>query len=61
LHSNEPASVAENPNEAAAEETAPLGPVAIDVFGATVSTVHVRVAGDASTFPTASIARTEKV
>ena len=40
---------------------APLGPPVIVVSGATVSTVHVRVAGVASTLPTASRARTWNV
>ncbi len=31
------------------------------VFGATVSTVHVYCAGEASVFPAASVARTLKV
>ena len=61
LHSNEPDSVAESPNDAAAVATVPLGPLVIDVSGATVSTAHVRDAGVASTLPSASIARTENV
>ena len=42
----------------------PLGPAVIVVSGAVVSgvcTVHVRVAGVASVFPAASVARTLKV
>src|SRR5687768_4834103 len=62
LHSKvAPVSVAVNENVALLEYMFPLGPLVIDVFGATVSTVHVRVAGDASTLPTPSFARTEKV
>jgi hypothetical protein len=61
LHSNVPASLDENPNEAELDPTVPLGPLAIDVSGEPVSTVQVRLAGVASTFPTASIARTAKV
>ena len=37
------------------------GPPVIVVSGATVSTVQVREAGEASTLPTASMARTWKV
>ena len=36
----------------------PFGPGVIVVSGATVSTVHVRVAGVASRLPAASVART---
>jgi hypothetical protein len=61
LHSNVVAPAAANANDAPEEATAPLGPLAIEVSGATVSTDHVRVAGDASAFPTASIPRTENV
>ena len=39
----------------------PLGPLVIEVSGALVSTVHVRVAGVASMLPAASFARTENV
>ena len=62
MHSNDdPAWVALNPNDAEAELTVPLGPLVIEVSGAVVSTVHVRVAGVASTLPAASLARTENV
>jgi hypothetical protein len=33
----------------------------IDVFGAAVSTVHAKLAGEASVLPAASLARTSKV
>src|SRR5262249_56078569 len=33
------------------------GAAVIDVFGAAVSTVHVKLAGDASVFPAGSVAR----
>ena len=39
----------------------PLGPLSITVDGATVSTVHVRLAGVASALPTGSIALTWNV
>ena len=39
----------------------PEGPDVIVVSGVSVSTVKVRVAGVASVFPTASVARTRKV
>ena len=39
----------------------PLGPPVIVVFGAVVSTTKVCVAGEASTFPTVSTARTANV
>jgi hypothetical protein len=57
----DPASVAVNPNVAVVVETVPLGPLVIEVLGATVSTVHVSVAGVASTLPEPSFARTENV
>jgi len=41
--------------------TVPVGPLVIVVIGATVSTSHVRVAGEGSTLPTGSMARTLKV
>ena len=56
-----PASVEENVNVAEVLATVPDGPAVIVVSGATVSTVHVRVAGVASVFPAASVARTRKV
>ena len=62
LHSNvAPASVEVKANMAVVTETVPLGPLVIDVFGATVSTVHVWVAGVASTLPRPFFARTENV
>ena len=42
-------------------ETLPVGPVRIEVSGAVVSTVHVRVAGVWSSLPAASVERTENV
>ncbi len=39
----------------------PLGPVSIVVCGAVVSTVKLRVAGEASLLPAVSVARTSKV
>ena len=39
----------------------PDGPLSIVVSGATVSTVNIRDAGDASTLPAASVARTRNV
>ncbi len=39
----------------------PVGPLVIVVSGAAVSTVNVRVAGEPSTLPAASLARTENV
>ena len=44
--------------EAVVEETFPEGAAVIVVFGAVVSTVQVALAGDASVFPAASVART---
>jgi hypothetical protein len=62
LHSKlDPASVEVKVNVALVELTVPLGPLVIDVFGATVSTVQVRVAGVWPTFPAMSFARTENV
>ena len=62
LHSNEEPTSDENWNDAEPEATVPDGPVAAsDVSGAVVSTVHVRVGGDASVLPRPSLARTEKV
>ena len=61
-HSNvTPVSVPENVKAAVAVLIAPVGPVLIVVSGAAVSTVNVRVAGVASTFPAASRARTSNV
>ena len=62
LHSKpEPPSVELKVNVALVELMLPLGPLVIEVFGATVSTVHVRVAGVWSTFPAESFARSENV
>ena len=44
--------------EAVVEETFPEGAAVIVVLGADVSTVQEALAGDASVFPAASIART---
>ncbi len=61
-HSNvEPASEDENVNCGDAFVIVPVGPESIVVFGAVASTVNVRVAGDASTLPAASVARTLNV
>ena len=61
-HSNDALSSAEkNWKDALAEATVPLGPWLIDAAGAVVSTVQVRVGGDASALPRPSLARTEKV
>src|SRR3954471_9451804 len=62
----EPDSVDANAKLADAELTVPLGPDEIDVSGAVVSTgvvttVHVRVAGEASVLPAPSVARTSNV
>ena len=62
LHSNvDPAFVEENVNDGDAPLVTPLGPELIDVSGAAVSTVKLRVAGVASTLPAASVARTVNV
>ena len=61
LHSNvEPGSEL-NVNDTFVWLITPVGPVRIVVSGATVSTVNDRVAGLASWFPNASLARTENV
>jgi hypothetical protein len=61
-HSNvAPVSGDENEKLALAEFVLALGLDVIEVSGALVSIVHVDVAGDASTFPTESVARTWKV
>ncbi len=39
----------------------PVGPLVIVVSGAAVSTVKLRVAGDGSTLPAVSVARTRNV
>ena len=51
----------EKPNDGFLSVVAPLGPDPIDVSGAAVSTVKLRVAGDASSLPAASFAFTENV
>ena len=62
LHSKvAPDSEAVNLKVAVLDQVELPGPLVIQVFGATVSTLHVRVAGVASTFPEASFARTENV
>src|SRR5918999_2317622 len=61
LHSNVAASSARNSKLAAAELLRSRGPAWIDVPGVTVSPVQLRVAGSASPFPAASVARTLKV
>jgi hypothetical protein len=66
LHSNtELGSLAEKANDALVAVVEPLGPESIVVSGAVVSvgwvTVHDRVAGEASTLPAASVARTLKL
>ena len=50
-----------NANEAEADPTVPLGPLAMVVSGVVPSTVQVHVAGDGSTTPAASRARARKV
>jgi hypothetical protein len=57
----EPVSDELNVNEAVVVVTVPVGPELIVVCGAVVSIVHVRVAGEASRFPTPSVARTRNV
>jgi hypothetical protein len=63
----EPLSVAEKPKLAAVDVVVPDGPELIVVSGAVVSaggasvcTVQLRVAGEASVLPAASVALTEK-
>ncbi len=61
-HSNvAPGSVLVNAKDADVELVGPVGPLVIVVSGAAVSTVNVRVAGDGSTLPAVSIARTANV
>ena len=61
MHSKvEPAS-AEKVKLGLAELVVPEGPVSIEVVGAAVSIVQVRVAGLGSVLPAPSVARTEKV
>jgi hypothetical protein len=57
----DPDSVAEKPKLGEEDLVAPDGPLPIVVSGATVSTVNVRVAGEASWLPTGSVARTRNV
>src|SRR5688572_20551966 len=62
LHSNrEPGSGAENEKVGVLSSVGPVGPPSIAVSGGLVSTVKARSAGEASTFPDASVARTRKV
>ena len=64
LHSKvDPDSLELNSKAAAFSVIVPLGPESIVVSGAVMSrsTVKVRVAGEASTLPAPSVARTEKV
>src|SRR4051812_50216516 len=60
---NDPASSLHSNVEFASDEVNANdgGPIVIVVSGGVVSTVNVRVAGVESTFPAASIARTENV
>ena len=61
LHSKyEWACVDSNANTADWTVVEPAGPLVTDVCGAIVSTVNVRVAGDATT-PAGSVARTQNV
>jgi hypothetical protein len=53
--------LAVNVNAAVVAFSGPVGPLVIVVFGATVSTVQLRVAGEPSGVPAASVARTAKV
>ena len=57
----EPAWSAENANVGVASFVGPDGPLSIVVCGAAVSTVKLRDAGVASTFPAGSVARTSNV
>ena len=62
MHSNvEGVSVELNVNDGEATFVVPVGPPVMVVSGATVSTVNVRVAGEASTLLAPSVARTENV
>ena len=61
LHSNVAPGSAVNVNDGAVTFVGPVGPAVIVVSGATVSTVNVRAAGETSTLPAASRARTENV
>src|SRR5688500_16993326 len=57
----EPASVEEKAKVGVASPVGPLGPGTMVVGGAVGTTVKLRLAGVASTLPTASVARTSKV
>jgi hypothetical protein len=57
----EPPSVEVNEKLAPVALVGSLGCAVIDEFGAALSTVQVKDAGDASVLPAASIARTSKV
>ncbi len=57
----EPPSLAVKEKSAFAELLGSLGCAVIVVFGAAVSIVQVKLAGDASVLPAASVARTSKV
>ena len=62
LHSNvDPDSELVKPNDGEVWLVVPVGPELIVVSGAAVSTVNDRVAGDGSTLPAGSVARTENV
>jgi hypothetical protein len=62
LHSNvEPVSLEEKPNCGVGLVVSPLGPESMDVSGGPVSTVKDALAGVASVFPAASLARTWNV
>ena len=61
LHSNVAPASEVNVNDWFVAVVVPLGPPVIVVSGAAVSTVNVRVAGDASGVPRLSVARTENV
>jgi hypothetical protein len=62
LHSNvDPASLEEKPNCGVGSLVRALGPESMDVSGGPVSTVKDALAGDASVFPAASLARTWNV
>ncbi len=64
-HWNVDASLAEKLSEAEVDVVEPDGPDVIEVSGGVVSaatvTVHDAVAGEASTFPAVSVARTSNV
>ena len=56
-----PASVEVKLKLAEALATVPEGPAVMDVSGTTVSTIHVRLAGEGSVKPEGFVARTWKV